>query len=194
MKYTVVSSDEFPQPANPTAAEQYTPTTPTQLSYSQSQNSHNHHYAHSNSFSNSNHNRTVSAATSTYSHNHSNHIVSPTYPPPRPSGESLNHSPPPTSAPPPPPTQPVGPPPLPPKTPLPYPDDEPSPVSATTQPSPMLGNGPATFTNMGDLRRTLPYPVSGVDQDGYGQYGGGFGDEGAPPPSVNMRSKPTISR
>jgi hypothetical protein len=185
MKYTVVTSDEFPQVVNP-SPDDNTATTPTQLSYSQSQN--NHHYSR-NSFQNNGHNRTVSAANSTYSHNH---IPSPTYPPPRHSGDSLNYSPPPTSAPLPPPSYPSGPPPLPPKTPLPYPDDI-SPVSAGTQPSPRLGSGPATFMNMGDLRRNLPYPVSGVDQDGYG-YGGGFGDDSAPPPSVNMRNKPTISR
>jgi hypothetical protein len=185
MKYTVVTSDEYPQVVDP-RPDDNTATTPTQLSYSQSQNSH--HYSR-NSFQNGNHNRTVSAANSTHSYNH---IPSPTYPPPRHSGDSLNYSPPPTSAPHPPPSYPSGPPPLPPKTPLPYPDEV-SPVSAGTQPSPRIGTGPATFMNMGDLRRTLPYPVSGVDQDGYG-YGGGFGDDNAPPPSVNMRNKPTISR
>lgn len=184
MKYTVVTSDEFPQPVNPTPDDN-TATTPTQLSYSQSQNGHQ--YSHNSYQNNNNHHRSVSAATSTYSHHH---IPSPTYPPPRHSGESLGYSPPPTSAPPPPPMYPSGPPPLPPKTPLPYPDDV-SPVSAGTQPSPRVGSGPATFMNMGDLRRNLPYPVSGVDQDGYG---GGITDDGAPPPSVNMRNKPTISR
>lgn len=184
MKYTVVTSDEFPQVLNP-PPDDSTATTPTQLSYSQSQNSH---YSH-NSYQNGNHNRTVSAANSIHSYNH---IPSPTYPPPRHSGESLNYSPPPTSVPHPPPSYPSGPPPLPPKTPLPYPDEV-SPISAGTQPSPVIGTGPATFMNMGDLRRTLPYPVSGIDQDGYG-YRGGFGDDSAPPPSVNMRNKPTISR
>lgn len=182
MKYTVVTSDEYLQPNSPNPNDDNA-TTPTQTSYSQSQN--NHHYSH-NSFQNSNHNRTVSAATSTYNYPHASPI-SPTYPPPRPSTDG--YSPPPTSAPPPPPSQPSGPPPLPPKTPLPYPDDV-SPVSAGTQPSPRMGNGPATFMNMGDLRRNLPYPVSGVDQDGYGGYGG----DSAPPPSVNMRNKPTVSR
>jgi len=198
MKYTVVTSDEFPQPVNgsPRPDDSNTATTPTQLSYSQSHNGHhnNNNYAQNN---NGFHGRSVSAATSTYSH----HLNSPTYPPPRHSADS--YSPPPSaplSAPPPPPVAsgyPTGPPPLPPKTPLPYPDDEMSPVSAVTQPSPRLGSGgPATFMNMGDLRRNLPYPVGpGVDQDGYGAYGSVAGaDDGAPPPSVNMRSKPTISR
>ena len=196
MKYTVVTSDEFPQVVNgsPRPDDGNTATTPTQLSYSQSHNSHQSNgYAQNNGF----HGRSVSAATSTYSH----HLNSPTYPPPRHSGDS--YSPPPLaplSAPPPPPVAsgyPTGPPPLPPKTPLPYPDDDISPVSAGTQPSPRLGSGgPATFMNMGDLRRNLPYPVGqGVDQDGYGAYGSVPGaDDGAPPPSVNMRSKPTISR
>lgn len=184
MKYTVVTSDEFPQAVN-APPDDNTATTPTQLSYSQSQNGQ--HYSPNSFQNNGNHHRVVSAATSTYGHSNLN---SPTYPPPRNSGESLGYSPPPTSAPPPGPMYPSGPPPLPPKTPLPYPDDV-SPISAGTQPSPRVGSGPATFMNMGDLRRNLPYPVSGVDQDGYG---GGYGDDSAPPPSVNMRNKPTISR
>lgn len=168
MKYTVVSSDEFPQPANPD--DDRNVTTPTQQSYSQS----HHHYSHS--F----HGRDPSAATSMHSP-----YQSPTYPPPRHSADS--YSPPPTSAPPVPP--PSGPPPLPPKTPLPYPEDPSpiSPLSAGTQPSPRMGNGPATFMNMGDLRRNLPYPVSGYEE-------GHMGDSDAPPPSVNMRNKPTLSR
>lgn len=186
MKYTVVTDDL--DPPNPHEDDS---ATPTQLSYSQSHHRHqnsqpqnnHHHYSHSY------HSRNPSTTTApTYQQ-------SPTYPPPRP---SFDYSPPPpTTAPPVPP--PTGPPPLPPKTPLPYPDDTNtnapstgiSPVSPTL-PSPRVvsgGNGPATFVNMGDLRRNLPYPVSGVED---GIWGGGEGQ--GPPPSVNLRNKPTLSR
>jgi hypothetical protein len=68
------------------------------------------------------------------------------------------------------------PPPLPPKTPLQYPRDQRQ-TQQDQRPTQPYAGGPTTFMGMGDLGRTLPYP----DQEG-------------PPPTVNLRSKPTVSR
>ncbi|KAL1583950.1 hypothetical protein WHR41_07436 [Cladosporium halotolerans] len=172
MKYTVVSSDEFPQPADD-PHNTSDATTPTQQSYA-----HSHHRSYSHNY----HSHNPSSATSLHSP-----YQSPTYPPHR---LSADYSPPPALYQAPPPVPGAPPPPLPPKTPLPYPDDTSpiSPPSAGTQPSPRMGNGPATFMNMGELRRNLPYPVSGAEEGLL--RGGGEG----PPPSVNMRSKPSLAR
>ncbi|KAM0718187.1 hypothetical protein Q7P37_006519 [Cladosporium fusiforme] len=195
MKYTVVTDDLGPP--NP-QDDSRDATTPTQLSYSQSHNHHQNHHHYSHAF------HTRNATAPTISYQQPQQQQPPTYPPPRP---SMDYSPPPSSGPPVPP--PSGPPPLPPKTPLPYPDDTTNnnngtsttispitPTSATgSLPSPRVvsgggggSNGPATFMNMGDLRRNLPYPVSGVEE------GLWAGESQGPPPSVNLRNKPTLSR